>query len=243
MSDTLEQAQELLARLESAAATVGLFMNEKKTEYMCYNQSDQAPPLRSQTGKDLKRVKDFIYLGSWINTTERDLSVRIAKSWAASNKMDIIWKSALDRKLKVQFFRATVESVLLYGSETWTLTAQQERKLDGCYTRLLRASLNISWKQRLTNKVLYGNIPPVSQTVRERRLRFAGHCLRANSECISQVILWKTCHGKRSVGRPAKTYIDVLEQDTGNTVDELKVLMADRSIWRDVVRNRPLKSP
>ena len=243
LSDTLEQAQEFLARLESAAATVGLVMNEKKTEYMCFSQEDQTPKLESLSGKDLKRVPDFLYLGSWINTTERDLSVRIAKAWAASNKLDKIWKSSLNHKLKVHFFRATVESVLLYGAETWTLTKQQEKRLDGSYTRLLRASLNISWKQRLTNKVLYGNIPPVSQTVRERRLRFAGHCLRAENECISQVLLWKPLHGKRRVGRPAKTYTDALEQDTGHKAEDLGVLMADRTIWRDIVRNRPVMSP
>ena len=58
--------------------------------------------------KDLKRVDDFKYLGSWINTTERDLKIRIAKAWAASNKLDKSWKSSLSRKLKVHFFRATV---------------------------------------------------------------------------------------------------------------------------------------
>ena len=36
LSDTLEEAQELLARLETAAAEVGLHMNEKKTEYYVF---------------------------------------------------------------------------------------------------------------------------------------------------------------------------------------------------------------
>ena len=241
LSDTLAQAQELLGKLEAAAYEVGLVMNERKTEYMCFNQTGSN--LKSHTGKELKEVDDFLYLGSWVNTTERDLSVRIAKAWAASSKLDKIWKSSLSRELKVQFFRATVESVLLYGAECWTLTKQQQKKLDGCYTRLLRASLNVSWKQKLTNKDLYGNIPPVSQTVRDRRLRFAGHCCRAKDECISKVLLWKPKHGKRRVGRPAKTYTDLLEQDTGYNTSELQLLMADRAVWRDVVRNRPLMSP
>ena len=243
LSDTLDEAQTLLQRLESAAMLVGLVMNENKTEYMCFHQGTPSPKLLAQSGYELKRVSDFLYLGSWVNTSERDLSVRIAKAWAASNKMDKIWKSKLDRKLKVHFFRATVESVLLYGAECWTLTKQQEKRLDGSYTRLLRASLNISWKQRLTNRALYGNIPPVSQTVRDRRLRFSGHCLRATNECISDVLFWKPKHGKRSVGRPAKTYIDQLERDTGYTSDELMILMADRAVWRDIVENRPLQSP
>ena len=134
LSNTLEQAQELLDRVETAAAEVGLLINEKKTEYMSFSQPQAGGTLASKTGKDLKKVDDFLYLGSWVNTTERDLSVRIAKAWAASNKLDTIWKSTLSRKLKVQFFRATVESVLLYGAECWTLTKQQQKRLDRCYT-------------------------------------------------------------------------------------------------------------
>ena len=203
LSNTLEQAQEFLVRVEEAASEVGLIMNEKKTEYMCFNQTGSK--LTSKSDRELNEVNNFQYLGSWIKTTEKDLSIRIAKAWSASNKLEKIWKSDLSRKLKIQFFRATVESVLLYVSECWTLTKQLQKRLDGCYTRLLRASLNISWRQRLTNKVLYGNIPLISQTVKERRLRFAGHCHRAKNECISSVLLWKPQHGRRSVGSPAKT--------------------------------------
>ena len=157
-SDTLEEAQELLARVETAATEVGLFMNEKKTEYIFLNQTGSN--LTSETGKELKHVNDFLYLGSWINTTERDLSVRIARAWSASNKLDKIWKSSLCRKL--QFFRATVESVLLYGAECWTVTKKQQKILDSEW--MLHASLNVSWRQRITNKILYGDIPPISQT-------------------------------------------------------------------------------
>ena len=241
LSDTIAEAQTLLDRLETAAAQVGLFMNEKKTEYMCFNQTGSK--LKSKTGKELKEVEDFVYLGSWVNTTERDLSVRIAKAWVASNKLDKIWKSNLARELKVHFFRATVESVLLYGADCWTLTKQQQKRVDGCYTRLLRASLNVNWKQRLTNKVLYGDIPPVSQTIRERRLRFAGHCYRAKEECVSKVLMWKPQHGKRRVGRPAKTYTDLLEEDTGLKGGDLEAVMADRAVWRNVIRSRPQMSP
>ena len=241
LSNTLEQAQEFLSRVEDAASEVGLIMNENKTEYMKFNQMGDA--LTAKSDRVIKEVEDFQYLGSWVQTSEKDLSVRIGKAWFASNKLEKIWKSKLNRKLKIQFFRATVESVLLYGSECWTLTKKLQNRLDGCYTRLLRASLNISWRQRLTNKVLYGDLPRISQTVRERRLRFAGHCYRATNECSSNVLLWQPQHGKRSVGRPAKTFVDLLEEDTGWNVTELQKAMADRVLWKDVVmKDRPPRS-
>ena len=49
-------------------------------------------------------------------------SIRIGSSWAALNSLNIIWKSNLSNKPKINFFRTTVETVLVYGSITWTLT-------------------------------------------------------------------------------------------------------------------------
>ncbi|XP_077868031.1 uncharacterized protein LOC144357878 [Saccoglossus kowalevskii] len=102
--------------------------------------------------------------------------------------MDNIWRSNMSRSFKTQFFRATAESILLYGAETWTLTKAMEKDLDGTYTYLLRHAQNISWRQNVTNKDRYGNLPKVSKTIRKRRLRLVGHCFRHN-EPASLVLL------------------------------------------------------
>ena len=90
-------------------------------------------------------MTDFVYLGAWIATTERDLRVRKAKAWAACHKLKQMWKSDLRRGLKIRLrlFVATVESILLYGYETWTLTESLKKRIDGCYTRMLRMALNV----------------------------------------------------------------------------------------------------
>ena len=54
-----------------------------------------------------------------------------------------------DQCMELSFFYATVESVLLYGSECWTLKPTLEKSLDGCYTRMLRAVLNINVANRI----------------------------------------------------------------------------------------------
>ena len=66
--------------------------------------------------------------------------------------MDKIWKSKLHRSLKIQFFRATVEGVLLNGAESWTLAKEMNNQLDGTYTRMLRATLGFTWRDHKTNK-------------------------------------------------------------------------------------------
>ena len=72
----------------------------------------------------------------------------------------IIWKSDLTDKMKRSFFQAAVTSILLYGCTTWTLTKRLEKKLDGNYTRMLRAILNKSCRQHPTRHQLYGHLPP-----------------------------------------------------------------------------------
>ena len=121
--------------------------------------------------------------------------------------------------LKVEFFRATVETVLLYGSSGWTLTVALSKKLGGAYTKMLRAAQNIKWQQRITNANLYSDVMKITTTTEERRLRFSGHCWLSKQEVIHKVILWDPPHGKRSCGRPARTYIDKLTEDTNLSKD------------------------
>ena len=61
-----------------------------------------------------------------------------------------------EKKIKIQFFWYTVENVLPYGAELWTLTNEMCRGLDGAYTRMLRAVLAFTWRDRITNNDLYG---------------------------------------------------------------------------------------
>ena len=85
-------------------------------------------------------------------------------------------------RLRSMFFQTLINPVLLYGSETWTLTKQLERSLDDCYTRLLRAALNISWRDKVTNEDLHGDLLKVTRKVKERRLSAAGRFSRHQEE-------------------------------------------------------------
>ena len=95
----------------------------------------------------------IIYIYIYIDT-------RLTKAWTAIDKLSIIWKSDLTNEMKRSFFQAAVVSILLYGCTTWTLTKRLEKKLDGNYTRMLRAILNKSWRQHPTRGQLYGHLPP-----------------------------------------------------------------------------------
>ena len=135
------------------------------------------------------------------------------------------------------FFQEAVASILLYGCTTWTLTKRLEKKLDGNYTRMLRAILNKSWRQHPTRHQLYGHLPPITKTIQVRRTRHAGHCMRSRYELISDVLLWIPTHGQAKTGRPVRTYIQQLCENTGCSSEDLPEAMNDREKWRESVRD------
>ena len=89
LANTPDQAETLLHSLERAAANIGLYVNAHKTEYMCYYQTGDISTLE---GTPLKLVDKFTYLGSSVESTEKDIETRLAKAWTAINRLSIIWK-------------------------------------------------------------------------------------------------------------------------------------------------------
>ena len=67
--------------------------------------------------------------------------------------------------------------------------------------------------------------------------RHAGHCWRSKDELISDVLLWTPTYGCAKVGRPARTYIQQLCEDTGCNPEDLPEAMNDREKWRERVRD------
>ena len=212
LANTPTQAETQLHSLERAADGIGLHVSADKTEYMCFNQRGDISTLKSGP---LKLVEKFTYLGSSVSLSEKDINTRLAKAWTAIDRLSVIWKTDLTDKMKRCFFQAAVVSMLLYGCTTWILTKRMEKKLDGNYTRILRAVLKKCWRQHPTKQQLYGHLPPIAKTIQVRRNRHAGQCWRIKDELISDIVLWTPSYGRAKAGRPARTDIRQLCADTG----------------------------
>ena len=138
--------------------------------------------------------------------------------------------------MKRSVFQAAVVSILLYGCTTWTLTKRMEKKLDGNYTRMLRAILNKSKRQHPTTQQLYGHLISITKTIKIRRIRHAGRCWSSRDELISNVLLQTPSHGRSKAERPARTYIQQLCVDTGCCPEDLQEAMDDREGGEERVR-------
>ena len=104
-------------------------------------------------------------------------------------------------------------------------------------TRPTHLWVTTSLRQHPTRHQLYGHLPPITKTVQVRRTRHAGHCWRSKNELISDVLLWTPVYGQAKAGRPARTYIQQLCEDTGCNPEDLPKAMNDWEKWRERVRD------
>ena len=128
LAHSAEDLQQLMNHFSKACRDFGLINSLKKTQ-------DKDQGMDSPPSIELKVVHDFVYLGSTISDTlflDIELDKRIGKAATMFSRLKKrVW---LNKKLmayaKIQVYRACVLSTLLYCSESWTLCAWQERKLN-----------------------------------------------------------------------------------------------------------------
>ena len=236
LSSELEQAKQLVLNVEAECRKVGLELNVKKTKSMFFNV--QSCSIYTSKGHEIKQSllengdQDFKYLGSWC-CKDRDIQTRKSLAWKSLNKMEKIWKSNLDTNLKVRLFRATIETILLFGCATWSLTKAEEKALDGTYTKMLRKVKNINWQLHMRNEHLYGKLDKISTVIKHRRLKLAGHTFRDRSSPAHMLVTWQPMHGVKRRGRPANNFLDTILNDTGfENAKELEACMSNRDQWR-----------
>ena len=92
----------------------------------------------------------------------------------------------------------------------------------------------ISWKSHTANAVLYGNILPVTETIKARRLRFAEHVHRLKDQPAKQLRFWQPPYRHRYHGRPHKTFLDVIKEDSGLEPAALRSLKFDGEKGADI---------
>ena len=124
------------------------------------------------------------------------------------------------------YWSSAIVSILLYGCTTWMLTKLIEKKLEQNCTIMRQAIVKKFWKQNPAKQRLYGHLPPISKTIQIRRT--AGE--------VRWTHKWRSPHGRESVGRPTRTYLQQLCVATGYSLDDLPESMDDRDEWRERIR-------
>ena len=211
LKDSKTAAEEVLNRISTSAREVGLTVNEQKTKFIALNEDavnvihlDNEESL-SNRGLQASRCLDNV-ICQW-HQVSKDTCI------SSNNTSEQSVESEFDQENQdpsVPSYSNTHSNVM-YGSETWTLTKEQTRGLDGAYTRLLGRALNVDYQHHMTIEALYQDLPRLSEVVRGRRMKFAGHRVRTEQQPCSKLVLWRPTHGRAGQGRPRKSDIDVLD--------------------------------
>jgi len=140
-------------------------------------------------------VSDFTYLGSSQSSDGQccpDIRRRIGLASAVMSSLDNIWKDKrLSLSIKLRIYLALVQSVLLYASETWTLTVADSKSLDAFHIKCQRRILGISWHQFVRNEEVVGHhlSPTFSHLWTHSKARRGSACLQGAPQ-LHQPISW-----------------------------------------------------
>ena len=178
---------------------------------------------------NFERARQFKYLGTNIsenNEITEEINNRIQAGNRCLFALQGLMKSReLSRKTKIHIYNTIIKPIVIYGCETWTLTAANEERLKIFERRVLRrifgptreettGQYRIKTNQELKELYASGNI---INKVKAKRLQWAGHVRRMLDERIGKLVWGTAPQGKRPLGRPRLRWRD-------NTIKDLEIL-------------------
>ena len=112
-------------------------------------------------GQKLETVTSFRYLGSVITDegSKPEILPRIAQTTAALTRLISVWiDKSISLSSKIRLMRSLVTSIFLYACESWTLTAELQRRIQAKEMRCYCKILGISYKDHITNEEIRAKI-------------------------------------------------------------------------------------
>jgi len=112
-----------------------------------------------------------------------EIKSRIAMAKAAFNKKRALFTSTLDLKLRKKLVKCYIWSIALYGAETWTLRAKDQKHLESFEMWCWRRMEKISWTDNVRNEeVLLTDKEQrhILHEISKRKANWIGHILRRN---------------------------------------------------------------
>ena len=242
LAGTAEELTDLTNRINTAAETYGMEINAQKTKIMSNNPQALTNNI-SVAGTSLEVVENFKYLGSVISEegSKPELLARIGQTTAALAKLNHLWRNrAISLRSKIQLMRSLVTSIFIYACETWTLTAELQRRISALEMRCYIRMLGITYRDRITNAEVTNRIThAIGQhdnlltIIRKRKLTWYGHVTRATG--LTKAVLQGTVRGGRRRGGQKKRWENNIQDWTGLRFAESQRLAQNRELWRNVV--------
>ncbi|CAM4721526.1 unnamed protein product [Leuciscus chuanchicus] len=227
--------QQRLDQLNKAGARFGLKINLAKTKWM---RNDQVADTTLHVDQhQLQQVDSYIYLGQELTTDHKigqELARRRRAAWVSFGSIaETANNRAIDPDIRAALFNSTVLPGMLYGAETWTMTAADRLKLAVTERAIERRMIGVQQTDHVRNEQLRAmtRVDDAVDLANKAKKRWAGHLMRRTDErWTREVTVWLPVDIKRPRGRPATRWRDSLRQDLGHNWMRLA---QDRQTWAD----------
>ena len=220
LSDTKEKLHESLKIFDEAVTAAGMEMSVAKTKVMQTGKGAEDITVDFGARGTVKEVNEFKYLGSLITndgTMAREISERIAKAGGvfAAMRRNVFAVRSMAKKVKLRLYAASVLSILLYGSETWNVTAADMRRLESFHNRCLRCMFGIS---RITHFTTFDlrkltEQQSIETMIMNNRLRWVGHVMRMADERMPKRMMFAKLQTARPQGGTKQRWKDCVQHD------------------------------
>ena len=164
-----------------------------------------------------------------------EIKCRTAMAKAVFNKKRALFTSTLDLELRKKLVKCYIWSIALYGAETGTLRAVDQKHVESFVTWCWRRMEKISWTDHVRNEEVLLRVKElrnILHEIRKRKANWIGHILRRN--CLLQRVIEGKIKGGIEVtgrrGRKRRKLLDDLKERRGDS--QLKEEVLDRTMWR-----------
>ena len=150
-------------------------------------------------------------------------------------------KRGVSLKLKSKLYRSSVQSVMVYASETWAMKVGDEQRLERNENAMLRWMCGVSKKDRISSKELRDrlSLEGVLEVIKRSGLRWFGHVERKEKDDWVSACRELEVDGVRGRGRPMKTWRECVNTDM-KSLGLVSGVAQDRVAWRNIILgNRP----
>ena len=196
----------------------------------------------------LECVDKFCYLGDMIGCgggAVDAVRMRVKCAWGKFRGLaPILTLRGMSLKMKGKIYKACVQSVMVYGSETWALKVSDMQQLERTERMMVRWMCGVTLKDRKRSQDLLEclDIVEVAERVRRGRLRWFGHVERKSADDWVAKCRELVVEGGRSRGRSRKTWMECVDGDMlrlGLRREDAQ----DRVVWRSgILGNRPTRA-
>ena len=170
------------------------------------------------------------------------LFTRVRCGWKKFRELrPLLCSKAVSLKVKGSLFKSCVQTVLLYGSETWPAKSEDIQRLDRTETAMIRWMCGSSVGDNPSSDSLRSKlgITPITVLVSRGRLRWFGHVSRKDeTDWLRRVqTLEVDPRGASLRGRPPKSWSEAVRGDLREYRLNIRDTR-DRDRWRDEIATR-----